>query len=82
MKKLDRVLLILNEQFREKLKTKMAEKFGIEVFSFFDIFGSMNLVTRRVDEQDFTKEQADFMAAFEAGFLAAWDLVQAEANKS
>jgi hypothetical protein len=64
----------LNENFRVLVNEAVKEKFGIEIETNFNIF-TMDLMTTRVDEEDFTQEQIDFLKAYEAGYLAAMNQV-------
>jgi len=72
--KAERLNRQVNDEFREQLAAKFAERFdGIEVESQFNIL-SMRLVTERKDGEAFTPEQAAWIAAFEAGYSAAWSV--------
>lgn len=60
----------MNEAYYDEVYRVMLAKFDIEVETIFDLT-SFATITMREDGQDFTKEQADFMASFEMGWLAA-----------
>ena len=63
----------INNGFTDCLKAAFVEQFpGIEIESDYNIF-AMALVSRRVDEQDFTPEQALFVRGYETGYMAAED---------
>lgn len=60
----------MNEAYYDELYRVMKAKFDIEVETRFDLI-SFATFTVSIDGLDFTKEQADFMASFEMGWLAA-----------
>lgn len=63
----------INSGFTDALKAAFINQFpGVEIESSFNIF-AMAMVSNRVDEQDFTPEQALFIRAFEAGYTAAME---------
>jgi len=74
--KLEKVATRLNADMRDKLTEAVREKFEIEVEHYFDIWGSMRLVTTRVDEEPFTAEQHAFIEAYSMGFGDALQIVR------
>lgn len=61
----------INDGFTDALKAAFEEQFtDVEIESTYNIF-AMALVSTRVDEQDFTPEQALFVKGYEAGYMAA-----------
>lgn len=60
----------MNEAYYDELYRVMVAKFNVEVETRFDLI-SFATFSVRLDGQDFTQEQADFMATFEMGWLAA-----------
>lgn len=59
--------------FRDQLKTAVSRKFGIEIETTYNII-ALRLVSRRSDGTDFTEEELAYIQAFEAGYMAAWDV--------
>lgn len=76
MTKLEKMARKLNDDFRDILIAEMREKFGIEVENYFDILGSMRLITTRVDEKAFTPKQLAHLRAFSDGYGKAMDIVR------
>lgn len=70
MRKLDKIARELNDEYRNDLKDILMEKFEIEIETGFN-FLSGTIYSKRIDGQDFTKEQMDFIKAYEEGYLAA-----------
>lgn len=67
-----RLTIAVNDAFTDELKRAFEGRFiGVAVESNFDLLSSMCYVTTRVDGEQFTQEQADFIAAFETGFASA-----------
>lgn len=60
----------INLGFTDALAAAFRGKFELELESSYNIF-AMALVSRRVDEKDFTPEQAAFVSAYEAGYTDA-----------
>lgn len=80
--KLEKLARSLNDEYREKLKAAVKEKYGIEITTSMAGFFSDNprLVSHRDDGKDFTREQADYVLAFEAGYVAAMNQVTVAIN--
>ena len=76
MTKIEKLARKLNDDFRDILVVEMREACGVEVENYFDILGSMRLVTVRVDGEDFTPEQHAHLKAFSDGYVKAMDLVR------
>lgn len=75
MTKLQRCRNKLNDEFRDAIIDVMRKEFGIEVENMFDFFGSGRLITTRVDGEDFTPEQHQFLRAFSEGYGQAMSKV-------
>jgi hypothetical protein len=71
---------LLNENFRTALPEAFKKTFGEEVVTVYNFFDD-RLQTKKVDETDFTKEQLDFICAYEAGYSNAKNLVWEATNK-
>ena len=54
MRKLDKMAQDLNDGLGRRLAAEMLERFEIETETSLDFFGSMQMVTRRTDGDDFT----------------------------
>lgn len=66
----------LNADFPQLCNKDFEEKFSVEITTSFNIF-SMQMVSRRVDEKDFTKEQFHWLQGFSDGFARAMKLAEA-----
>lgn len=73
--KLEKMARTLNDDFREKLAEAVKEKFGIEVKTESNIF-DMRLITSRVDGEQFTTEQHEWIGAFSEGYRVALSMVR------
>jgi hypothetical protein len=73
--KLEKMARTMNDDFREKLAEAVKEKFGIEVKTEFNIF-DMRLITSRVDGEQFTAEQHEWIGAFSEGYTVALSMVR------
>jgi L-cystine uptake protein TcyP (sodium:dicarboxylate symporter family) len=78
--KLEQCANVVNNAFSEKLNAAFKAKFGIALTTGANLF-SMTLVSQREDDEDFTPEQRDWIAAYSDGYAAALKLVRYEANK-
>ena len=74
--KLGRMAIDLNDDFRVKLADAVREKFGIEVETYYDFFGSGRMVTRRVDDEVLTPEQYAWLKAYSDGYGQAMEMVR------
>ena len=72
--KVEKLARQLNENFRDLLPVKFKEKFNVQIGTKFNFFTSA-LVSTRLDGEDFTPEQLEFINTFEAGYLAAMQQV-------
>jgi hypothetical protein len=70
----------LNDEFRDVLKAEMQKRYGVEIETNLNIF-SMNIVSTRVDNEDFTQEQMHFMNDFGDGYSIAMQKVRDRARK-
>jgi hypothetical protein len=71
--KLEKLRRAVNDNFPNKLKEAFADQFGgEEIETTLDIC-SLRLVTKPIDNKRFTKEQVQFIAGYETGYLAAKD---------
>ena len=74
--KIKRMRKKLNDSFGDKLHAALAEEWPtLQVETYFDLMGTMKMVTRPVSAKKFTKQQFDYIKAFEAGYFAAKDQV-------
>ena len=73
--KLDRMRRTLNDEFRDHLAAAMREKFAVEVETYFDLLGSMRMVTTRADGEPFTPEQHAWLGAWSEGYGCAMEQV-------
>lgn len=73
--KLEKMANKLNSDFREEIIKEMKIKFNIEVKNNFNIF-DMKLHTTRVDGEDFTPEQYNYLQAYSNGFSKAMCIVK------
>lgn len=65
----------LNDTFRDHLGEAFKNKFhGVEIETSFNLTAGM--VSRRLDEKDFTHEELDFIHAYEEGYAAAMKQVR------
>ena len=64
----------INARFRDKLKDRVRDKFGIEVKTEWN-FISGALVTSRANGKDFTRAQLDFIGAYSDGYEDAMNQV-------
>lgn len=69
--KLEKMAKQMNENFRILLAEKFKEKFELDIGTTFNVF-TLTLVSRREDGQDFTLEQAEFIKAFESGYVSGY----------
>ena len=76
MKKIERLARSLNDSFRDHLAAEMKGRYGVDVETFYDFFGSGSLVTKRSDGEDFTPEQHAWLAAWSEGYGCVLDLVR------
>jgi hypothetical protein len=65
----------INAEFRNKLKARVRDKFGIEVKTEWN-FISGALVTSRENEKDFTRKQLDFIEAYSDGYEDAMNQIK------
>lgn len=65
----------LSEVFLERLAAAFRARWGVEVETNLDIFGSMRHVTTRVDGKDFTPEQHAWIATY----IQGWEQCEREA---
>ena len=75
MTKVERVRRRVDEVFRDKLGAAFREKFGSQIETSFDFFGSMRLVSRRVDGKKLTKEQFVWIGTFSDGYADAMEQI-------
>ncbi len=75
MTKIDKIKRKLNDSFKECLYKAFVEKYGIEIETYFAIFGDMKMHSMRVDKKNFTVEQKTFISSYELGYLSAMSLV-------
>jgi uncharacterized protein (DUF1697 family) len=73
--KLEKCAKSVNDAFAERLETAFAKKFKRKVETRFNIF-SMALVSQPADGKPFTQEQKDWVAAFDAGYSDAMQVVR------
>jgi hypothetical protein len=64
----------INAKFRDKLRAKIKEKFGIDIKTEWN-FISGALVTSRKNGKDFTRTQLDFIEAYSDGYEDAMNQV-------
>ena len=75
--KVGRLATDINDGFKERLGDAMREEFdGLEIETYYDLFGSMAHVSRRVDGSDFTPEQMAFLKGWSEGYGIALTLVR------
>lgn len=72
--KLEKCATRVNDAFAERLKAAFAEKFKRELDTHFNIF-AMALISQPADGEPFTQEQKDWVAAFDAGYSDAMQIV-------
>jgi hypothetical protein len=80
MNKLEKIARQLNDEFRDVLKDEMQKRYGIEIETYWN-FISMQIISTRVDKQDFTPEQMQFMKDFGDGYTAAMLKVRVRAQE-
>lgn len=69
-KEANRIATAINDGFSEELKRAFKGRFWLDIETNFNIF-AVAMVTTRVDGENLTQAQADFIAIFEAGYFAA-----------
>lgn len=80
MKKLEKMLRELNDSFSDELHRDFKKKFSIEIETHFNLM-CLNMITKRVDEEDFTVEQKEFISAYETGYMSAMNVVTRRINE-
>ena len=68
-----------NEAFADELAKAMLEKFQTPVDTSLDLFEG-RMVTRPTSKKRLSKEERDFIAGFEVGYLAALGIVGQKGN--
>lgn len=76
MRKLDKLALAMNDDFRDYLSKAFAERWpSVDIKHEWSFFAD-RLVTTRVDGEDFTPEQHAFIAAWSDGYGCALRVVR------
>ena len=70
MTKLEKMARQLNDNFRDCLTAAIGEKFSITTVTEYNFFAD-RLITKKVDESDFTPNQIQWISAFSDGYAAA-----------
>ena len=77
MTKLEKLAIKINSKFGKNISDAVREKYGIEVDNMFDVF-SMRLTIYRVDGEQITTEQMEWIDAFSKGYGIALSMVLLE----
>lgn len=75
MRKIEKVAQLLNDDFRDHLRARMLDKFGITVKTEY-AFLADRLITTREYGADFTPEELTYLEAWSDGYGKALDLVR------
>lgn len=78
MTKLEKMARQLNDNYTAALRGSFEKRFNVELETSYN-FISGSYTTTRLDGVDFTLEQHNWIAAFEAGYLGAMVQVQLQA---
>lgn len=77
MTKLEKIAAKLNDEFRDILAAEVKSRFDIEIETNMNILG-LQIVSTRLDGEDFTSEQMQFCQIFQDGYSAAMKIVNRE----
>lgn len=75
--KIEKLQKKLNEEFRNILAGEMLNRYKVRIETNWS-FLSNEIISTRIDGEDFTVEQINFMKFFELGYVAAMGMVREE----
>mgnify|MGYP001598132268 CR=1 FL=1 len=80
MTKLERMHNRLNDDFPKVLAKAFWDKFDTPIETTFDIFGTMRMISRRMDGEEFTPDQFAWIEYYSQGYSDAMRMVKTESR--